>query len=226
MGHHYTLNPAELPNLLKLLERYNVELACVYLSPLLEHPIEKRFVDCIQLIHGRPTRIELAIQSKKYKPSDTAGDQRALDLVRRFSDAASDGGPVVSIYPHTGSWAERVQDGVRLAEKSGRKNVGSNFNLVHWKWVKQDQPLEQVLRQSMPRLFAVSINGLDGNKIVPLDQGDYDVAAFARRITSLGYNGPVGFQGYGISGPSRELLKSSMEKWRQILSTLSNQNKH
>ena len=130
-GIDYTLNPAELPRLLKLLERYDIELACVYLSPILEQPIDSRFVDAIKLIQGRPTRIELAIQSKKYKPSDPAGDGQAMDLIRRFSDVAADHGPVVSIYPHTGSWAQRVQDGVRLAEKSGRKNVGSNFNLVH-----------------------------------------------------------------------------------------------
>jgi len=209
-GIDYTLNPAELPRLLKLLERYDIELACVYLSPILEQPIDSRFVDAIKLIQGRPTRIELAIQSKKYKPSDPAGDGQAMDLIRRFSDVAADHGPVVSIYPHTGSWAQRVQDGVRLAEKSGRKNVGSNFNLVHWKWVKQDQPMEQALRQSLPKLFAVSINGLDGSKIVPLDQGNYDVTGFMRLLTRLGYRGPIGFQGYGIPGASRQILDRTM----------------
>src|SRR5215469_14577918 len=43
-GIDYTLNPVELPQLLKLLDKYNIELACVYLSPLLEQPIDSRLV--------------------------------------------------------------------------------------------------------------------------------------------------------------------------------------
>lgn len=220
-GIDYTLNPDELPHLLELLDRYDVQLACVYLSPLLEQKIDPRMVQTISQIKGRPTRIELAIQSRRFKPSDPAGDEAALELIRRFSDAASDDGPVVSVYPHTGSWAERVQDGVRLAIKSGRKNVGANFNLVHWKWVTQDQPLEQTLRESVPHLFAVSINGLDGRTIVPLDQGGYDVTGFMERVANAGYRGPVGLQGYGIPGPSRQNLVRSMSKWRQIVTRLN-----
>jgi sugar phosphate isomerase/epimerase len=126
----------------------------------------------------------------------------------------------VSIYPHTGLWTQRVQDGVRLAAASGRKNVGANFNLVHWAWVKQDQPLEKVLQQSLPHLFAITINGLDGRNIVPLDQGDYDVVAFIKLVKNIDYRGPVGLQGYGIPGPSRQSLARSMKKWREIMSSL------
>jgi len=220
-GIDYTLNHDELPKLLPLLDQYDIQLACVYLSPALEDAPDARLAESIKRMKGRPTRIELAIRSTKLKSSDPAGDERALELVRRISDLAADHGPVVSIYPHTGAWAERVQDGVRLAEKSGRKNVGANFNLVHWTWVKQDQPLEQVLKAALAHLFAVSINGLSGHDIVPLDEGNFDVTGFMRILKKIGYRGPVGLQGYGIPGPSRRLLEHSMAKWRAILQELN-----
>ena len=219
-GIDYTLNHDELPGLLELLNKYDVQLACVYLSPKLEDEIDPRLPESVKRMSGRPTRIELAIGSTRLKASDASGDGRAVQLLRRVSDMASDLGPVVSVYPHTGQWAERVEDGVRLAEKCGRKNVGTNFNLVHWKWVKQVKPQEQLIREAMPHLFAVSINGLRGHDIVPLDQGDYDVAGFLKRLKDAGYQGPVGLQGYGIPGSSRENLKRSMEKWREIRSSL------
>ena len=220
-GVDYTLDHKELPRLLELLDRAEVQLACVYLSPSLGEKPDPRLSDSIKRMKGRSTRIELAIQSMKLKPSDRSGDDMGVDLINRISDMCADLGPVVSIYPHTGMWTERVQDGMRLARRSGRKNVGTNFNLVHWSWVKQDEPLEKVLGQSLPFLKAVSIKGLDGRKIVPLDEGNCDVTAFMRTIDRIGYQGPVGFQGYGIPGPSRTLLERSMRKWREIQTALN-----
>lgn len=220
-GIDYTYNPNELPRLIELLDHFGVRLACIYLSPLLEGKIDPQLRNSIAQMKGRPTRIELAIRSRTFKSSDPAGDEQALDLLRRISDWADDTGPVVSIYPHTGLWTERVEDGLRLARACGRANVGTNFNLVHWAWVKQDQPLGAVLRSALPHLLAVSINGLAGRTIVPLDQGDYDVTAFVRLLTEIGYRGPVGVQGYGIPGPSREASQRSINKWRQILASLN-----
>lgn len=214
-GIDYTYNGKELPHLLELLDTAGLQLACIYLSPAIEDGLNPRLQQSIRQMRGRPTRIELAIRSRTFKPSDPSGDNRALDLLRRCSDWAADTGPVVSIYPHTGLWTQRVQDGVRLAAAAGRKNIGTNFNLVHWSWVKQDEPLETVLKIAMPYLLAVSINGLAGRKIVPLGEGDYDVTQFMKNIAQAGYRGPVGFQGYGIPGPSRALLQQSMNAWRE-----------
>lgn len=216
-GIDYTYNPQELPRLLELLDRFGVQLACIYLSPLLEEKIDPRLHESIRQMKGRPTRIELAIRSRRLKSSDPAGDAQALEMLRQISDWAADTGPLVSIYPHTGLWTERVQDGLRLSDACGRKNVGTNFNLVHWAWVKQDQPLEAVLRRALPHLLAVSINGLAGRAIVPLDQGDYDLAGFLRLLVQIDYRGPVGVQGYGIPGSSRNALERSLMWWRHTL---------
>lgn len=215
-GIDYTLDRQQLPRLLELLDAAGLQLACVYLSPVLEEKFDETLAEPIHRLRGRSTRIEIAIRSRSLKPSDPQGDAKALDLVRRFSDLAADDGPVVSVYPHAGLWTEKVRDGLRLAEASGRRNVGTNFNLVHWAWVKQDEPLDEVLKSALPRLLAVSINGLQGRKIVPLDEGDYDVAKFMATLSRTGYAGPVGFQGFGIPGPSQALLQKSIARWKQL----------
>jgi hypothetical protein len=86
----------------------------------------------------------------------------------------------------------------------------------HWKWVKLDRPLTHTLKDCLPFLLAVNINGIKGRAIVPLDDGDYDLARFVGQLRSVGYRGPVGVQGFGIPGPSIPLLKRSKEAWERI----------
>ena len=215
-GIDYTVNHRELSQLLRLLDQYDVALACVYLSPLLEDDIDPKLADSIKSMKGRNTRIELAIRSRSFKSSDPAGDAKALDLLSRISDMASDSGPVVSIYPHTGLWTERAEDGARLARLIARKNVGTNFNLIHWKWIKPDRPLTETLKDCLPYLMAVSMNGIQGRTIVPLDEGDYDLRGFVHLLHSVGYRGPVGVQGFGIPGPSIPVLRRSKDAWDRI----------
>jgi sugar phosphate isomerase/epimerase len=216
-GIGYTFNPKELPQLLELLDKRQLELSAIYLTPSLESKLDPALTDSIKLLKGRSTRIELAITSKQFKPSDPAGDKLGLELLKAASDLAADSGPVVSVYPHTGYWTERVEDGKRLARQADRKNVGTHFNLVHWKWVKQERPLEELLKETLPHLFCVTINGLQGNQIVSLDQGDYDVEGFVILIQKVGYRGPVGLQAWSVQGPSAEHLERSMKKWREIM---------
>jgi sugar phosphate isomerase/epimerase len=228
VGIEYHLNHAELPRMLDQLDKHGLELNAVYTVPSLESPMDPKLPASIKRMKGRDTRIEMAIRSGEFKkPSDPRGDPKAAALLKSLSDACADSGPVVSIYPHTWFWTERVEDGVRLAKRVGRKNVGTNFNLVHWKWVKNTRPLETILREALPHLFSVTINGLQSNpkggrdRIVSLDQGDYDLYAFMALVRKVGYTGPVGLQCYSVTGPSKDHLKRSMRKWRDILKRLA-----
>jgi len=218
------LNHAQLPKLLEQLDKHSLKLWAVYTVPLLENPVDAKLGESIKLMTGRPTRIEMAIRSRKHKPSDPAGDAKGLEMVKRVSDLCGDTGPVVSVYPHTGFWTERLEDGVRLAKASGRKNVGANFNLVHWKWVKQTRPVAAALKESLPHLFSVTINGLKKSgrrdRIVSLDQGEYDMAAFLGIVKKVGFTGPVGLQCWSIREPSQVHLKRSIQKYRQIVKKL------
>ena len=49
-----------------------------------------------------------------------------------------------------------------------------------------------------------------------LDAGTYDLAAFMRTLRTVGYTGPVGFQGYNIKLEPREALALSMAAWRKF----------
>ena len=220
-GIGYSLGDGRLAEMLKELDKAGLELSAVYLTPSLEQGLPPRLEESVALMKGRRTRIELCINSKEFKPSDPAGDAKAVEMLKRAADLCGDSGPVVSVYPHRGSWTERVEDGVRLAAQAGRKTVGTHFNLVHWKWVPQTKSLDALLAEAMPHLKAVTINGMAGNQIVSLAEGDFDLVAFMAAVKKAGYRGLVGLQGYGIKGPSEEHLKKSMEKWREILAAIS-----
>jgi sugar phosphate isomerase/epimerase len=219
-GIDFGFNRQQLPRMLEELDKAGLALWGLYTSPAIEDPLDAALADAFKLLKGRKTRVELAMRSKSLKPSDPQGDPKAADLLRRASDAAADTGPVISVYPHTGCWAERVEDGLRLARQVGRKNVGANFNLVHYKWVKPNPPLEPLLREALPHLATVTINGLAGDKIVSLDRGDYDLLALLTTLKKVGYAGPVGLQAWSVPGPSEEHLSRSMNKWKELMKKL------
>ena len=223
-GIEYHMNVRQLPRMLEQLDKHGLALNAVYTVPFLEDPVPAGWPEAIKLMKGRPTRIEMAIRSRSLKkPSDPKGDAKAGELMTRVSDLCADTGPVVSVYPHTWFWTERVDDGVRLARRLGRKNVGTNFNLVHWHWVRQPRPLETVLREALPHLFSVTINNgtKKGRKIYALDRGDYDPLGFMTLVKKIGYTGQVGLQCYSVPGPSEAHLSRSMRTWRAILKKLA-----
>jgi len=223
-GIEYHHNPAELPKMLEQLDKHGLKMYGLYTVPMVEAPLPD-WGEWIKLLKGRETRIELAIRSKKFKRSDTAADDLGVALCKTVSDACADTGPVVSIYPHTGFWTEKTEDGVRMAQKCGRKNVGTNFNLVHWQWVKGNRPIETVLKEALPHLFLVTFDGLKGDpkgrqQIRPLDDSDHDLAAFLATVKKVGYTGPVGLQCWSIKEPPPEHLKRSMDTWRKLVKPL------
>jgi sugar phosphate isomerase/epimerase len=212
------LDHGRLPEWLAALDKHGLSLNAVYAVPTLEDPMDPNLPESVGRMKGRHTRIELAIRSKTHKPSDPAGDDKAMDLLKRVSDLCADTGPLVSVYPHTGFWTERVEDGVRLAKKSGRENVGTNFNLVHWHWVPQTRPVAEALKEAAPHLFSVTINNGDRQKrtIRPLDEGDYRLVGFMRAVKAAGYTGQVGLQCWSITDPAEEHLARSITRWREI----------
>ena len=183
---------------------------------------DPRFKDVLALVKGRHVQFDLLIGGMK--PSDPAGDDRAVKILREMSDLARDSGSQLLLYPHVGNWLERIEDAVRVAEKVDRPNVGVMFNLCHWLRVDRSRDYRSLLHRAMPRLWAVSINGADvhdanpgwDHYIQPLDRGSFDVAALLKTLDELGYKGPIGLQCYGIGGDAREHLARSMAAWRKM----------
>ena len=181
-----------------------------------------RFKAVCTAIKGRGVQFDLLVNGRK--PSDPAFDDLAVKVLRDMSDQARDSGAQLLLYPHLGSWIERIEDSVRVAAKVDRPNVGVMFNLCHWLRVDSSRDYRPLLKQAMPRLWAVSINGADtrdekadwARYIQPLGQGDFDVASFVRDLRELGYRGPIGLQCYGIGGDAREHLEKSLQAWRRM----------
>ena len=184
--------------------------------------------DVLALVKGR--HVQFLVLTGGVKSSDASGDAHAVDVLREMSDLARDSGSQILLYPHQGSWIERIEDAVRVADKVDRPNVGVMFNLCHWLRVDKSRDYRPLLKQAMPRLWAVSINGADekddnpgwDHYIQPLDKGSFDVGAFLKTLKELGYKGPIGLQCYGIGGDAREHLARSMTAWRKLSENLKN----
>jgi sugar phosphate isomerase/epimerase len=177
--------------------------------------------------HGTDLWIAINVVTRdgqKLNPSDAVGDAVVVPPMRELADLAQTNGLRIAFYPHTWFWLERVEDAVRLARAVDRPNVGATFNLCHWLKVEGDRDPQPVLNDALPELFFVTINGADSGDtramnwdrlIQPLGQGSYDVAGLLRSLRELGYDGPIGFQGYGIPGDSRGLLERTMQAWKR-----------
>ena len=158
--------------------------------------------------------------------SSADGDEIALRGLRELAAFAGPRGVKIALYPHAGSWLECMEDATRLAEKMNDPAVGVTFNLCHWLKVEGSaRDPAPVLRAALPRLMFVTINGADTGDtkkmswdrlIQPLGAGSYDVAAFVRIARQAGYAGPIGFQGYGIKAPPREILTKTMAAWKDM----------
>jgi sugar phosphate isomerase/epimerase len=185
-------------------------------------PYDRRFADVLKLVKGRQVQFALLINGGK--PSDTARDAHAVEVLRQMSELARDSGSQLVLYPHTANWLERVEDAVRVADKVDRPNVGVMFNLCHWLQVDKSRDYRPLLEKAKPRLWAVSINGADefdrshgwSRYIQPLGRGSFDVGRFLTTLKAVGYRGPIGLQCYGIGGDARVHLAASMEAWRRL----------
>lgn len=215
---------AQLPRVIEAADKHDINLYGIYIELSIDDvgfPAELK--EAIELLQGRETVIWAALISEKFEPGSEAGDETAVAKVRAIADEASKAGLQVVLYPHVHFYAERVDDNVRIAGKVNRDNVGVTFNLCHWLKVENSQDLEGILQRAIPYLKRVTINGADKpdgtdmgwNRLIqPLDQGSYDVYSFVKKLKSMGYDGPIGLQGYGMQGDKQENLRRSLATWQ------------
>jgi sugar phosphate isomerase/epimerase len=187
---------------------------------------EPALKDVLPLLKGRHVQIDLIING--LKPADPAGQARALEVIRELSEMAKDSGTALLLYHHTGSWLDRIEDAVRLADEVNRPNVQVMFNLCHWLRVEKSRDYRAALKLALPRLGAVSINGAEQSSdapdwsgyIQPLGRGSFGMLEFLRTLRELGYTGPIGLQCYGLPGDARDYLADSMKAWRDFSARL------
>lgn len=218
----------KLDGMLPELKRNNLRLFTIYIQIDLEkeQPYDPRLKGYIEKLKNTGLHLWVHVHSDKYKSSDTAGDARCVEIVSELADYAQPFGVKIAFYPHTDFWVEKVDDGVRLSKKINRPNVGTVFNLCHFLRKDETEKLEQKLKNAMPYLFLVSINGADAGDtnqmdwdrlIQPLGRGDYDVLNVLEILKKLGYKNPIGLQCYNIKGQPEDFLKESVTTWKKYI---------
>jgi sugar phosphate isomerase/epimerase len=215
--------PEMLCETLTALDQRKLRMFAVYVPLDIESstPVSPAIRDVILQLRGRDAFLWLYVNFPSHRPSDPAGDVRAVPVMREVADLAKEAGVRVSLYPHLKNWVERVEDGARLAKQVDRPNFGVTFNLCHWLMVG-DTDLDASLRAALPHLQMITINGADsGNKelkacIQPLGSGTFDVGALLTQLTALNWHGPVGLQHFGIKGDAKANLQRSMDAWRVL----------
>lgn len=181
---------------------------------------DPRVEGIVAALDGFSTLLWLHISSPDFRRSSEDGDDAAVPGLRALAERAAAAGVRIALYPHAGTWMERVEDAVRLAKKVDRPNVGVTFNLSHW--LKTDgKDLDARLDAAMPWLYCVTINGASpeagsswAELIQPLGRGTYDWAELVRKLDQRGYTGPICLQLYGVGGQKQDNLKQSIDVWR------------
>jgi len=213
-----------VPEMLQALESRGLKLFSIYVASHVDGDkpsYDPALPEAIHQLKGHDTVIWLTIQG-----SAPDGVARAVALVREVADMAAASGLRVALYPHIGFFVGRIEEALRVAQEAERPNVGVTFNLAHFLAAKDEPNLDQRLREALPRLYMVSINGADregdwDRLIQPLDRGAFDVYGLLRKLTLLGYTGPVGLQCYKVPGDIGENLRRSMAAWRQFSARMS-----
>lgn len=215
----------ELAEMAKELDKNGLRLFTVYLGINIDSDQPKygpELKETIEVLRGRNSMLWLFVRSRKLKPSDPAGDPRAVEILREVADMAAEANVRVALYPHTGFWIEKVEDAVRVVKQVNRKNVAVTFNLCHWLKVDDEKNAESLIKSATPHLFVVTINGADSSGkdwktlIQTLDRGTFDMRGFLKTLRNTGYTGPIGFQGYGIGGDAYDNLKRTMNAWHEL----------
>lgn len=188
-------------------------------------------VQSVDALAGLGTTLWLGISKVESSPGVKLAPAEAEVLVvtrlRQLLAYAKPRGVRVSLYPHARFWAEQFEVCLRIAEQVGDPTLGVTFNLCHWLKVEgSERDPMPLIRQALPRLDFVTINGADGGDtrnlgwdklIQPLGRGTFDVASFVAKVRDAGYRRPFGFQGYGIRMEPKELLAETMDAWKKMV---------
>ena len=214
---------ARIPEFLAILDARGLKMFSTYIAAHVDHDppdFDPGLPEAIRQLKGRDTVIWLNVQGK------ASSDEPAVAVVRKIADLAAESGLKVVLYPHVTFYVERIQDALRIREKVNRPNVRVSFNMAHFLAIGDEAKLDQVLKEAMPYLELVSINGADhegdwrggdwSRLIQTLDRGSFDVRGLVEKLRRLGYKGPIGLQCYKVPGDIEENMKRSMAAWKSM----------
>ncbi len=215
-----------IPEMLEALESRGLKLFSIYVAARVDRDkpsYDPGLPQALQQLKGHGTVLWLTVQGRS-----TDGEARATAIVREIAEMAAASGVRVVLYPHVGFYVATIEDALRIRKLVDRPNVGVTFNLAHFLAAKDEPNLDQRLKDALPYLEMVSINGADHegewNRLIqPLDRGEFDVFGLLKKLHTLGYKGPVGLQCYLVPGDREDNLRRSMVAWRKFAARLASE---
>jgi sugar phosphate isomerase/epimerase len=146
-------------------------------------------------------------------PTKTPEEQRArvaaeVKRLRPIALAAAEIGCRVALYNH-GGWFGEPENQIEIIKELELKNVGIVYNQHHGHDHLTRFP--KLMEQMKPYLLALNLNGMTqdgdhkGRKIMPLAQGDVDLALL-KVIERSGWSGPIGILNHTDEDAEARLL--------------------
>ena len=217
ISYNYT-KPAQFAAQQKAFKDKGLKIYGLYVYTYLDRPehFDPAFKDAIKLLKGTDTVIWMTLMKPKEKGDHEA---EAVRNVQEMADLAAAQGVRVAIYGHAGMYVETGADAARIMKLANRPNVGASINLCHEFTAKKGDVLDETIKDVAPMAIRISINGVDvvkKNYVERLDQGDFDVAAYLKKLFAAGYQGPVGLQCFNVPGDTLENLKANIAAWKKI----------
>ena len=178
-----------------------------------------------------PTRFEIALTHGGFGKNmgEESLDEQALAWLNPIAELLDEHEIEGSLYPHFAYYLETFTDALRLAEKMDHPRMKVMFCGYHFFRVAKEKSAADLFAKAGERMNAVNlcgsrrlpnpdenINGLNPT-IEPLDTGEMDNKAIVRELIRIGYAGPIGIQGYGVTAPAKEALNRSIRNLNSLL---------
>jgi len=180
-----------------------------------DEPWDPAIREAIEMLKGSETVLWITVRASRGDH-----DESCVRMARELGDLAQAAELRVSIYPHVGFYVETARDAMRIAAKAEHPAVSPSYNLCHEFLAGRGDEAIEALREVGPHATLVSINGVDPSDrerfILPLGEGEFDMAAFLAELKRTGYQGPVGHQFYSIPGEPEEKLEQAIDAWRRL----------
>jgi sugar phosphate isomerase/epimerase len=222
-----------VPLLAAVQDRYGIEVARVYANIDVEgddgHKGNLRVLNLLETVEGCNS-IELSLLSTdpSLKPSDPAGDEKAVCWLDKCLKVADRRNLTLTLYHHMMFWMERIEDAVRLCRRMNNPRLGVAFCGYHW-FVVDGKDLLGRLDMAAPFLHSANLCGctmLDKPagflpaSVQLIHEGALDNFLVLATLKRVGYDGWVGLQGYSIGGDAYGKLKLSIEAFRSMVHRL------
>lgn len=155
--------------------------------------------------------------------SDERKLQKAVKSVGLILERARAQGLNVALYNH-GDWFGEPENQIRILEQlgvgpEGSEEIGLVYNFHHAHG--QIEAFPELLRQMLPYLWTVNINGMqkDGEKIMDVGTGNLE-QDMLKELASSGFSGTIGILGHIEDEDVQRVLVRNLEGLEKITATL------